>query len=95
MPRSRFRLFYWLAIIGALTGYLLGELILGSGNGLYVAPVSAVVGLLLAWALWSTRPKDQPPARAEPRAEPPPLPQQRQRKSTVRVTKSQQGGKRR
>jgi hypothetical protein len=97
MTRNRYRLFLWLAIIGALSGYLLGELMLGSGGGLYVAPVSTIVGLLLAWALWSTRQGGEPPPRPAPPAQPPPAaPPERQRKatSTVRVAKSQ-GGKRR
>jgi hypothetical protein len=96
MARSRFRLFYWLAIIGALSGYLLGELILGTGNGLYVAPVAAIVGLLLAWALHRTRPVGEPAPRAEARRDAAPTrPQGRQRSTKVRVTKSTQRGKRR
>lgn len=95
MTRNRYRLFIWLGIFGALSGYLLGELILGSGNGLYVAPLSAVVGLLLAWALWQTRGGGEPAPRPEPTVEPPPMPPQRQRTNNkVRVAKSQ-GGKRR
>ena len=97
MARSRFRLFYWLAIMGALIGYLLGEMILGTGNGLYVAPVSAIVGLLLAWALHQTRRADASPRAIESSDERPATrPPERQRKiSTVRVAKSQQGGKKR
>jgi hypothetical protein len=96
MARSRFRLFYWLAIMGALIGYLLGEMILGTGNGLYVAPVSAIVGLLLAWALHRTRPADAAPRASEPTDERPATkPAERQRNTnTVRVAKSQGGKKR-
>lgn len=95
MARNRYRLFYWLAIIGALSGYLLGELVLGSGNGLYVAPVAAVVGLLLAWALWSTRGRGESLPRPAPSVEPPAKQPDRQRTNNkVRVAKSQ-GGKRR
>jgi hypothetical protein len=96
MARSRFRLFYWLAIMGALIGYLLGEMILGTGNGLYVAPVSAIVGLLLAWALHRTRPANASTRAIEPTDERPATrPPERQRKTnTVRVAKSQGGKKR-
>jgi hypothetical protein len=97
MTRNRFRLFYWLAILGALSGYLLGEMILGTGNGLYVAPVAAVVGLLLAWALDHTRRTDAPAQVTKPVDESlPRRPQEGQRKATgaVRVAKSK-GGKRR
>jgi hypothetical protein len=97
MTRNRIRLFYWLAIIGALSGYLLGEMILGTGNGLYVAPVAAIVGLLLAWSLDYTRRAEVPPGVSG-------LPDdrsaagtpERQRKTTnsVRVVKSQGGRKR-
>jgi hypothetical protein len=97
VTRNRYRLFLWLAIIGALSGYLLGESILGSGGGIYVAPVSAIVGLLLAWALQHTRPVNDPAPRIEPVDEPRPKPppgRQRKTTSAVRVAKSQ-GGKRR
>ena len=97
MARNRFRIFYWLAIIGALSGNLLGEMILGTGNGLYVAPVAAIVGLLLAWALDRTRPAEASPRASEPTDERTATrPPERQRKTTsaVRVAKSQGGRKR-
>ena len=51
----------WLAvalgILFAVIGFLSGELVLGAGRGLAVASVSALVGALLAYALWSTRPR--------------------------------------
>jgi hypothetical protein len=96
MGRNGLALFSGLALAGAASGYLMGELILGSGNGLYVAPVAAVIGLLLAWALWNTRaggePGPVPPSMSKPSPE---VPQARQRKNTVRVAKSPPGGKRR
>ncbi len=49
----------WLAvalgILFAVIGFLGGELVLGAGRGLAVASVGALVGVLLAYALWSTR----------------------------------------
>ncbi|MDP9375608.1 MAG: hypothetical protein M3Q65_24800 [Chloroflexota bacterium] len=51
----------WLAvalgILFAVIGFLGGELVLGAGRGLAVALVGALVGVLLAYALWSTRPR--------------------------------------
>ena len=96
MGRGGLGLFSGLALVGAISGFVLGELFLGRGNGLYVAPVSAVVGLLLAWALWHTRPAGEPGQAAEATSESPQdTPQERRRASGARVAKSQQGGKKR
>lgn len=91
MLTSRRRLFIALALIGAISGFGLGELLLGPGVGVYVGLLSALVGLLLAWALWRTRP--QVNGAVEQAAEPPSSPPQRPRRAAnVRVRKSQQGG---
>ena len=70
MTRNGIFLFVGLGLIGAISGYILGELSLGSGRGLTVAPLSALVGLLLATALWKTRPRtvsvEPPPAPVAP-----------------------------
>ena len=93
MTRNGIVLFVGLGLIGAVSGLILGELYLGSGRGLSVAPLSALVGLLLAWSLWKTRPR---PVNAEP---PPPAPvaappRRAQRQSNkVRVAKVQQDAK--
>ena len=51
----------WLAValgfLFAVIGFLSGELVLGAGRGPAVALVGALVGVLLAYALWSTRPR--------------------------------------
>ena len=46
-----------LGFLFAVIGFLSGELVLGAGRGLAVASVGALVGVLLAYALWSTRPR--------------------------------------
>ena len=92
MTRNGIALFVGLGLIGAVSGLILGELYLGRGRGLTVAPLSALVGLLLAGSLWKTRPR---PVNAEPPPAPvaaPPRRAQRQ-PSKVRVAKSQQGTK--
>lgn len=87
------RLFIVLTLIGAISGFVLGELLIGRGFGVYVGSLSALVGLLLAWALWRTRP--QANGSGEQAAEPPssPTPQWPRGATNVRVRKSQQGGK--
>ena len=69
MTRNGIALFVGLGLVGAVSGYILGELSLGSGRGVTVAPLSALVGLLLAAALWKTRPRSvsEPPGRARAR----------------------------
>ena len=85
-------LFSGLALAGAVLGLITGELYLGRGGGLYVAPVTAVVGLLLAWMLWVSRPRadgGQSPAPAADREEVPRPPvKERQRGNSVKVTRS-------
>lgn len=49
--------FVGLLIVGGLTGFVLGEVWLGPGNGRYVGPVFALLGLIVAWMLWRTRPQ--------------------------------------
>ena len=49
--------FVGLTIVGGLTGFILGEVWLGRGNGRYAGPVFAVIGLVLAAMLWRTRPQ--------------------------------------
>ena len=96
MGRGGFGLFSGLALAGAVSGFVLGELVLGRGNGYFVAPVSAIVGLLLAWALRHTRPAVEPGQATEAGDESPPEVTQAQRRATtVQVRKSQQGGKQR
>ena len=50
-----------LGLVGAVAGFVLGELFLPAGRGLFVAPASALVGVILARALWITRPRPAPP----------------------------------
>ena len=50
-----------LGLVGAGAGFVLGEFLLPVGRGLFVAPASALVGVILARALWSTRPRPAPP----------------------------------
>jgi predicted lipid-binding transport protein (Tim44 family) len=57
MQRGVLGLFVGLPIAGALLGLLMGQLAIGGRNGLYVVPATALVGLLLAWALWASRPR--------------------------------------
>jgi hypothetical protein len=87
-------LFSGLALVGAVAGYVTGELVLGRGAGVYVAPLSAAVGLVLAWMLRASRPTatagtSPPPAPREEAAPPPNAARQRAwGGATVRVTKS-------
>jgi hypothetical protein len=50
-----------LGLVGAIAGFVLGELFLPAGRGLFVAPASALVGVILARALWITRPRPAQP----------------------------------
>lgn len=95
MSRLGLLLFLGLPLIGAGSGYLLGEALLGRGSGVLVASASVVVGLLLAWGLWQTRPRPEATEEAETVEPPPPIGRARRDKGDVRVTKSRQGGKRR
>ena len=92
MTRNGVALFVGLGLIGAVSGFVLGELSLGSGRGLTVAPLSALVGLLLAAALWKTRPRTvgavPPPAPVAPLRR-----GQRPTGRNVRVAKAQQDAK--
>ena len=92
MLQNRRLLFSSLILIGGISGYILGEIYLGRGNGVYMSPFSALVGALLAWALWSTR---QRPSAApeEPSATIPPSRRAPRNPGNVRVKKSQQGRK--
>ena len=49
--------FVGLMIVGGLIGFVLGEVWMGRGNGRYAGPIFALLGLLLAWMLWRTRPQ--------------------------------------
>lgn len=66
MGRGAIGLFSGLAALGAVVGWVLGELILGRGRGPLVALVTAALGLLVAWALRLSRPAEQPPADESP-----------------------------
>ena len=89
MTRNGIALFVGLGLVGAVSGFILGELSLGSGRGLTVAPLSALVGVVLAAALWKTRPRT---ASEVPPPAPVAAPRQSQRPagSKVRVAKAQQ-----
>lgn len=95
MGQNRRLLVSWLTLIGGVGGYVLGELFLGRGKGIYVAPLSMLVGLVLAWALWTTRPRVGVAREAEPEVEVVEPRQPTRRAGKVRVTKSQQGGQER
>ena len=95
MMQNRRLLISSLTMIGAISGFILGELFLGRGMGVYVSLVSALVGGLLAWALWHTRPRVTDATSVAPEAPRPPARQAPRRVGNVRVTKSQQGGKQR
>lgn len=58
-----------LGLVGASAGFILGELLLPVGRGLFVAPASALVGVLLARALWITRSRPDPPSAPVGRTE--------------------------
>jgi hypothetical protein len=95
MGPGGFGLFSGLALAGAVAGFVTGELVLGRGAGIYVAPLSALVGLVLAWMLRVSRPEARgaggaSPAAAREKIEPPPdaIRRREQRGGTVRVTKS-------
>lgn len=95
MTANRRLLFTALILIGAISGFALGELFLGRGMGIYVAPLSALVGLVLAWALWSTRPRRTDVADVAEEPPEPPARRMARQAGKVRVTKPQQGGKQR
>ncbi len=56
MERGAVALFVGLACGGVILGALIGEVVLGRGSGLVVAPVAGIVGLALAWMLRASRP---------------------------------------
>lgn len=59
MRRSALLLYVVLGVGGLIVGIVLGELLLTRGSGLYVGPVMALIGLILAWMLRTTqRPPD-------------------------------------
>ena len=90
-------LFSGLTLAGAVLGLLMGELALGRGYGLYVAPVSAILGLVLAWMLWVSRPRlpgDRGSAPAADRDDVPRNPAiERRGAASVKVTRSGRPGK--
>ena len=86
-------LFSVLVLIGGISGYILGEIYLGRGNGVYMSPISALVGALLAWALWSTRRRPSAAAEEPPAATIPPSRRAARNPGNVRVKKTQQGRK--
>ena len=97
MRRDALGLFVGLPIAGALLGLLTGQLAIGGRNGLYVVPAAALVGLLLAWALWASRPqanadRRRPPAVQEEVMRPQVQERQRgkepRRGNSVKVTRS-------
>ena len=90
-------------IAGALLGLVTGQLAIGGRNGFYVVPAAALVGLLLAWALWASRPRAEgaqaapvaikeevvrPPAKAQSEVKARQQAQERQRGGSVKVTRS-------
>ncbi len=97
--------FAGLAIVGGLTGFILGEVWLGRGNGRYVGPVFALLGLLLAGMLWRTRPQhteeeiaaaiSEREARAAAAKAAATAREESGRGATVRVAKSGRSAKRR
>jgi Flp pilus assembly protein TadB len=103
MRRGALGLFVGLPIAGALLGLLTGQLAIGGRNGLYVVPAAALVGLLLAWALWASRPRAgaeqgapvvveeevvRPQAKAQSDTKERRQAGERQRGSSVKVTRS-------
>jgi predicted lipid-binding transport protein (Tim44 family) len=100
MSRAALGLFVGLPVAGAVLGLLMGQLAIGGRNGLYAVPATALVGLLLAWMLWVSRPRADagqgaPPAVQEEIVRP--SAKERRSGSSVRVSKSgrpdNQGGK--
>jgi hypothetical protein len=97
MRRGALGLFVGLPIVGGLLGLLTGQLAIGGRNGLYVVPAAALVGLLLAWALWASRPREGADQRApmavqeevvRPQAQARPQAKERPRGNSVKVTRS-------
>ena len=72
MQPAAIGLFAGLAAAGAVLGFFTGRHYLGAEYGLYVAPATALIGLLLAWMLWVSRPRrdgrEYPPPASGPDA---------------------------
>lgn len=97
--------FVGLMVVSGLIGFVLGEVWLWRGNGRYVGAIFALLGLLLAWMLWRTRPQhteeeiaaavaDREAREAAARAAAAGKQDQPERGAQVRVTRSGRSAKR-